>query len=211
MSVDTTASECEARAAEAFFSMLSSANRRTSPYSGLIPNGEDSLMDANLLWRILSVGVANQGVLKLPEETATHPDVAAARQFLVEQGWLEERHGTGRFVVTPIGRLWTEQVSRSESLKFYEYGGKTFLLQWWDREVLVWHKGRFATTSIGYVPFPEHFEVRFEMDIVTTLGGYNMENALAIACQLLADDLETPQPKKPELLDAHMFDFLDRL
>ena len=167
-------------------------------------------MNAELLWRVISAGVANQGVLELPEETATHPEVAPVVQFLVEQGWLEEGHGTGTCLVTPIGRLWAEKVGHSEYLKFYEYGGRLFLLHREDRETLVWHKGRFATISIGHLSYPRHFEVRVEMDTVTTSGGYNMENALATACQLLADDLGIPQPKKPELLDAHMFDFLDR-
>ena len=168
-------------------------------------------MDANLLWRILSAGVVNEGVLELSEEAATHPEVAAILHFLMEQGWLEKGHAVGTCVVTPIGRLWVDEVRHGKCLKFYEYGGKVFLLNWQNSETMVWHMGRFAAISIKSVPFPEHFEVRVEMETVTTSGGQNMENALATACQLLADDLQMPEPSEPERLDADMFKFLKGL
>ena len=168
-------------------------------------------MNAELLWGILSAAVANQGVLELPEELATHPEVAAVLHFLVEQGWLEESHAVGMCVVTPIGRLWVDEVGHSRRLKFHEYGSEVFLLHWQNRETTVWHKGRFATISVEFIPQPEHFEVRVETETVTTAGGYSMGNALATACQLLADDLQVPEPSEPQQLDAHMFDYLLKL
>ena len=89
-----------------------------------------------LLWRILSAVVANQGAVQLTEETAANPEVAAILDFLIEQGWLEEGHPVGMCVVTPIGRLWVEGVVHGYSLKFYEYGGKTFLLDWRNRTTM---------------------------------------------------------------------------
>ena len=168
-------------------------------------------MDADLLWRILSAVVANQGAVQLTEETAANPEVAAILGFLVEQGWLEEGHPVGMCVVTPIGRLWVDQVMHGHSLKFYEYGGKTFLLNWESRKTIVWHKGRFATISAEFAWSSEYFEVRLERETVTISGGHDMENALATACCLLADDLEMPQPEEPERLEKHMFNFLDGL
>ena len=166
-------------------------------------------MDANLLWRILSAAVVNQGVLDLTEEAATHPEIVAIQNFLVEQGWLEEGHAIGMCVVTPIGHLWVDEVRHSGSLKFYEYGGKVFLLNWQNDETTVWHMGRFAT--IGISSFLEHFEVRLENETVTTSAGSNMENALSTACHLLADNLQIPEPLEPERLDVHMHNFLKAL
>ena len=168
-------------------------------------------MDADLLWRLLATVVANQGVLELTEETAANPEVAAILNFLVEQGWLEDGHAVGMCVATPIGRIWVDEVGHGESLKFYEYGGKVFLLTWRDRETMVWYMGRFATIGIETLSFPEHFEVRVETETVATSAGYNMENALATACRLLADDLQIPESSASERLDAHMHKFLHGL
>ena len=168
-------------------------------------------MDADLLWRILSSAAANKGVLELPAETAANPEVAAVLQFLVDQRWLEDGHAPGICVVTPIARLWVDEVRHGRRLKFYEYGGKAFLLNWEDRETMVWHRGRFATITVERAWSLEHFEVRLETETVTTSGGHDMETALATACWLLAYDLEMPQPEEPEGLEEHMFDFLNRL
>lgn len=168
-------------------------------------------MDADLLWRILSTVVANQGAVQLTEETAANPEVAAIQEFLVDQRWLEDGHAVGMCVATPIARLWVDEVGHSRRLKFYEYGGKAFLLNWRNRETMVWHRGRFATITAERAWSLEHFEVRLETETVTTSGGHDMETALATACRLLADDLEMPQPGEPERLKEHMLDFLNRL
>ena len=168
-------------------------------------------MNAELLWRILSAAVANEGVLELTAETAANPEVATVLQFLVDQRWLEDGHAVGMCAATPIGRLWVDEVRHGRRLKFYEYGGKAFLLNWRNRETMVWHSGRFATISVGRAWSSEHFEVRLETETVTTTGGHDMETALATACRLLADGLETPQSEEPERLEEHMFDFLNRL
>lgn len=168
-------------------------------------------MDAELLWRILSAAVANQGALQLTEETAANPEVAAIRQFLIDQGWLEEGHPVVMCVVTPIGRLWADEVGYSHSLKFYEYGGRTFLLNWRNGTTMVWYRGRFASIAAEFAWSSEYFEVRLERETVTTSGGHDIENALATACCLLADDLEMPQPGEPERLETQMLKFLDGL
>ena len=168
-------------------------------------------MNAELLWRILSAAVANEGVLELPAETAANPGVAAVLRFLVDQRWLEDGHAVGICVVTPIARLWVDEVRHGRRLKFYEYGGKAFLLNWQDRETMVWHRGRFATISVERAWSLEHFKVRLETETVTTSGGHDMETALATACRLLADDLKMPQPGEPERLEGRIFGFLNRL
>ena len=97
-------------------------------------------------------------------------------------------------------------------MTFHEYGGAVFLLNTRSRaaETIVWHRGRFATISIAYIPHPEHFEIRKENEPVTTSGGFHMEDALAAACALLAEDLDVPQPPKPEELRLHMLNYMKR-
>ena len=80
-----------------------------------------------------------------------------------------------------------------------------------DNETVVWHKGRFATIGIEFIPQPEHFEVRRENEPTTTPSGVDMQEALAMACGLLAENLEVSQPSQPEELRLHMLKYMERL
>ena len=78
-------------------------------------------------------------------------------------------------------------------------------------ETIVWHKGSFATIGVAHFPHREHFEVRKENEPITTSAGVRMEDALAAACALVAEDLDVPQPPKPEELRLHMLNYMERL
>ena len=150
----------------------------------------------------------DDGKLELAAETA----VAAALGFLVEQRWLAE-DGTGTWTVTPAGRFWFQSLDYGDTVKFHEYGGAVFLLHVISsgNETVVWHKSRFATIGIHFIPQPDHFEVRRENEPTTMPGGLDMQEALAVACGLLAENLEAPQPPQPEELRRHMLNYLGRL
>ena len=170
-------------------------------------------MNARLMCELLGRATAtDDGKLELTDETAADPAVLAALGFLIEQRWLAE-DGTATWTVTPAGRFWFTSLRYRDILKFHEYGGPVFLLHVISirNETVVWHKGRFATISIGFIPQPEHFEIRRENEPTTTSGGVQMDDALAAACALLADDLDVPQPSQPEELRLHMRAYMERL
>ena len=150
--------------------------------------------------------------LELPVETGANPEVSKVVDFLVEQGWLEKDGDDGTWTVTPAGRFWFESLNYGDIVTFYEYGGAVFLLYTRSNvaETIVWHKGRFATIGIAHFSHPEHFEVRKENEPVTTSGGTHMEDAVAAACALVAEDLDVPQPPKPEELRVHMLNYMER-
>ena len=155
---------------------------------------------------------SREGKLELPVETGADPAVSKVVDFLVEQGWLQKDGGDRTWTVTPSGRFCFESLAYGDIVTFYEYGGADFLLCTRSgAETIVWHKGRFATIGIAYVPQPEHFEVRKENEPVTTSGGFHMKDALAAACARLADDLDVPKPTKPQELRLHMVNYMERL
>ena len=112
--------------------------------------------------------------------------------------------------LTRAGRFWFESLEYGDVVTFREYGGAVFLLNTRSQaeETIVWHKGRFATIGIDRFSHPEHFEVRRENEPVTTSGGFRMEDALAAACALVVEDLDVPQPPKPEELRLHMLNYM---
>ena len=173
-------------------------------------------MDTRLMCELLGQAAVNDdGKLQLLGETAADPGVAALLRFLVDQRWLRE-DGPGAWIVTLAGRFWFQSLDYGDTVKFHKYGGAVFLLQVrLNRgETIVWHKGRFATINIEFIPQPEHFEIRRENESTTTSGGVGMREALAVACGLLAENLESPQPPQPpqrEELRLHMLDYLERL
>ena len=170
-------------------------------------------MDAGLVCELLRwATAADDGKLELPDETTADPVVVATLGLLVEQHWLAE-DGTRSWTVTPAGRFWFQSQYYGNRMKFHEYGSAVFLLHVASsgNETIVWHKGRFATISVEFIPQPEHFEVRKENEPTTTFGGVEMQEALAVACGLLAEDLEGPQPLQPEELRLHMLKYLNRL
>ena len=157
----------------------------------------------------------DEGRLQLPDGLAADPAVAPVLDFLAEQRWLAE-DGTGTWTVTRAGRFWFLSLDYGDTVKFHEHRGAVFLLQGRSNrsETIVWHKGRFATISIEFIPQPEHFEVRRENEPTTTSGGVGMREALAVACGVLAENLEVPQPPQApqqEELRLHMLDYLERL
>ena len=168
-------------------------------------------MNVRLMFDLLSVAAANaEGRLGLPDERLADPEVAAVLAFLVDQRWLSDV-GDGTWTLTTSGRLWLESLNYGDVVKFFEYGGAEFLLNSRGNadETIVWHKGRFATIGIAFTPQPEHFEVRRENEPITTSGGTHMETALATACALVAEDLDVPQPPKPERLRLQMRNYLE--
>ena len=170
-------------------------------------------LDSRLTYALLASAAANdEGRLQLPDGLATDPAVAPVLGFLAEQRWLAE-DGTGTWTVTLAGRFWFQSLDYGDTVKFHEYGGAVFLLQIISSgtETVVWHKGRFATIGIQFIPQPEHFEVRRENEPTTTPGGVQMQEALAVACGLLAENLEVPQPRQREELRLHMLNYLERL
>ena len=162
---------------------------------------------------LLGRAAANDGgKLALPDETAADPAVAAVLGFLVEQCWLEEE-AARTWSVTPAGRFWFQSLHYGDLVMFHEYAGAVFLLHLISRssETVVWHKGRFATIGIEFIPQPEHFEVRRENEPTTTPGGVQMQEALPVACRLLAENLEEPQPPQPVELRLQMLRYLEQL
>ncbi|MDD9980908.1 MAG: hypothetical protein OXU81_06045 [Gammaproteobacteria bacterium] len=169
-------------------------------------------MNARLMCELLARAASNrEGKLEHSLETGADPEASKVVDFLVEQHWLE-KDGDGAWTVTPAGRFWLESLGYRDVVTFREYGGAIFLLNTRSNaaETIVWHKGRFATVSIAYFPHPEHFEVRRENEPVTTSGGFHMEDALATACALVAENLDVPQPPKPEELRLHMLKYMGR-
>lgn len=156
--------------------------------------------------------INDNGTLQLPHETVANRAVAATLAFLVDQRWLAE-NSAETWTVTPAGRFWFHGLNYGDAVKFHEYGGAVFLLHVISSgsETVVWHKGRFATISIKYVPQPEHFVVRRENEPITTTGGTDMQEALAVACGLLAENLEVPQPPQREDLRLHMLKYMEQL
>lgn len=173
-------------------------------------------LDSSLTYALLGSAAANdEGRLDLPDGMAADPAVAPMLRFLVEQRWLAE-DGTGTRTVTPAGRFWFHSLEYGDTVKFHEYGGAVFLLQLRlnRRETIVWHKGRFATIGIEFMSQPEHFEVRRENEPGITSGGVDMQEALAVACGLLAENLEAPpapQPPQWGELGQHMLEYLEQL
>ena len=168
-------------------------------------------MNARLMCNLLAHAASNrEGKLELPVETAASPEFLKAVDFLERQGWLRTDRREGTWTVTPAGSFWLESLEYGDIVKSYEYGGSVFLLHTRSRaeETIVWHKGTFATISIAFLPHPEHFEVRKENEPVTTAGGFHMQDALAAAGALLAEDLDLPQPAKPEELRLHMLNYM---
>ena len=111
-------------------------------------------MNARLMCELLGRATAtDDGKLELPDETAADSAVLAALGFLIEQRWLAE-DGTATWTVTPSGRFWLTSLRYRDILKFHEYGGAVFLLHVISirNETVVWHKGRFATIGIGFIP-----------------------------------------------------------
>ena len=149
---------------------------------------------------------------KLGVDAGADPEVTKLVDFLVEQAWLK-KDGNASWTVTPAGRFWFECLQYGDVATFHEYGGAVFLLNTRPNatETIVWHKGRFATIGIARSPHPEHFEVRRENEPVTTSAGFSMQDALAAACALVAEDLDIPQPPQPEELRLHMLRFMERL
>ena len=170
-------------------------------------------VNARLMCELLARAASNrEGKLELSVETDADPVASKVVDFLVEQGWLEEAGGDRTWTMTPSGRFWLESLDYGDVVTFHEYGGTVFLLNMRSSaaETIVWHKGRFATIGIAYASHPEHFEVRRENEPVTTSGGLHMEEALAVACALVAEDLDVPQPAKPEELRLHMLKYMER-
>ena len=167
-------------------------------------------MNARLMCDLLAQAASNrEGRLELPVDTGAHPEVENVVDFLVEQGWLEQG-GDGTWNVTATGRFWFESLGYDDVVRFHEYGGAVFLLNTRSNpdETIVWHKGRFATIGIDRFSHPERFAVRRENEPVTTSAGFRMEDALAAACALVAEDLDVPQPPKPEELRLHMSNYM---
>lgn len=181
---------------------------RSEPVS--TPNADDSPIDARLLCELLRHGVANAGVLRVAAEAADHPEVVAVLRFLLDQGWLEEGGDATTWRVTPIGRLWIEDISHRPSVKFHRHEDNLFLVHWKRRETVVWHKGRFATIAVRF-GFDERYEVRLEMEPITTTAGNDMADALAAACRMLSGEPPVPPPTEPERLEDRMLRFLNRL
>ena len=164
-----------------------------------------------LMYDLLARAASNcEGKLEPAVDTGVDPEVSTVVDFLVEQSWLE-KDGDGTLTVTRAGRFWFESLQYGDVVMFHEYGGAVFLLNTRSNpdETIVWHKGRFATIGIAHFPHPEHFEVRRGNEIVTTSGGYRMEDALVAACGLVAADLNVPQPPKPEVLKLHMRKYME--
>ena len=176
------------------------------------PDGGHEL-NARLMLDLLAHAASSaEGKIELPVETGADPEVSKVVGFLVAQGWLEEDGGDGTWTVTSSGRFWFESLAYGDIVTFYEYGGADFLLCTRSgAETIAWHKGRFATIGIAHFPRPEHFEVRRENEPVITLGGFHMQDALAAACALLADDLDVPKPTKLDELRLHMLNDMERL
>lgn len=162
---------------------------------------------------LLARAVSNrEGKFELSIDMEVDPGVSKVVDFLLDQGWLE-KGSDGEWAVTPGGRFWFESLQYGDVVTFHEYGGAVFLLNTRSNreETIVWHKGRFATIGIAHVPYPGHFEVRKENERVTTSAGLRMEDALAAACGLVADDLDVPQPPKPEELRLQISRYMEQL
>ena len=167
-------------------------------------------LNAWLLCDLLAQAASNyEGKFQLPVDAGAEPQVSKVVDFLVEQGWIE-KGGDGTWTVTRAGRFWLESLDYGDVVTFHEYGGAVFLLNTRSQaeETIVWHKGRFATIGIDRFSHPERFEVRRENEPVTTSAGFRMEDALAAACGLIAEDLDVPQPPKPEELRLHMWKYM---
>ena len=174
--------------------------------------GRELELNARLMCDLLARAVSNsEGKFELSVDIGTEPEVSKVVHFLLEQGWLE-KGGVATWTVTSAGRFWFESLQYRDVVRFHEYGSAVFLLQTRRNpsETIVWHKGRFATIGIAYIPHSEHFELRKENERITTSGGVRMEDALAAACALVAEDLDIPQPPKPEELRLQMLRYMER-
>ena len=166
-----------------------------------------------LMCRLLGSAVENEGKLDLPEEAMVDKAVEKMLGFLVEQRWLRE-NGVGRWALTRTGRFWFASLGYGHILKFHEYGGEFFLLHIASNatETVVWYRGRFATISIARFAWKEQFEVRRENEPVAMPAGVQMEDALAAACALLAEDLERSDSGQPtKEMRLLMREYVERL
>ena len=155
---------------------------------------------------------SEQAKLELSKDLTANAETTEAIDFLVEQRWLKA-DDEGTWTATPVGRLWLSSLQYGDALVYYEYGGAAFLLSTISNrsETMVWHKGSFATIGIARMGWPEQFEVRKEAESTTNSGGFRMEEALATACGLIAEDVEIPESPKPVDLRRHMMNFLEHL
>ena len=170
-------------------------------------------LDSGLMCRLLGYAVENEGKVELPGEAMVDTAVVEMLGFLVQQRWLREL-GAGRWSVTRAGRFWFASLGYGHILKFHEYGGEVFLLHIATNatETVVWHRGRFATIGIARGAWREHFEVRIENEPVAMPAGAQMEEALAAACALLAEDLE-PSERRQQMKEIRlqMREYVERL
>ena len=155
-------------------------------------------MDADVLCRLLLFADnAGAGRFRIAEDVLAGAEVAAVVEFLVGQGWIVE--DDDGWAITPVGRLWIRSVHHDyDAVKFYEYGGETFLVhpRINREEIVVWHSGRFVTVKPALLHFhcPGPYELRRDVELVTTSAGPGPEDALAAACRLLVDSLDVPGP-----------------
>ena len=170
-------------------------------------------LDSGLLCRLLGHAVENKGKLELPEEAMVDTAVVEMLGFMVQQHWLRDI-GLGRWAVTRAGRFWFASLGYGDILKFHKCGEKVFLLHVASNatETVVWHRGRFATIRIARFAWPEHFEVRSENEPVAMPAGIQMEDALAAAYALLAEDLEPLEQRQPiKEIRLQMREYVERL
>ena len=169
-------------------------------------------LNAGLIGGILGRAVeCEEGRMVLRAEAFVDSAVRGTLGFLADQNWIKET-GLRTWTVTRRGRFWYACLSRSDSLMFHEYGRVVFLLHVVRSgpETIVWHKGRFATIAVADLGWPEYFEVRRENELVPIPAGSHMDEALAAACALLADDLEARQAPMRRELWKHMLEFAER-
>ena len=157
-------------------------------------------MDAKALCQLLLFADnADAPHIRIAEDVLTRADMAGVVEFLVGQGWIVEDDDC--WAITPVGRLWIRSVHHDyETVKFYEYGGETFLVhpRINREEIMVWHSGRFVTVKPVLFHFrsPGAYELRRDTESITTSAGPGPEDALAAACRLLVDRLDVPGPSE---------------
>ena len=170
-------------------------------------------MIARLMYDLLVRAASNpERKLELPVENGADPEASKVVNFLVDQGWLKKADREGIWTVTPSERFGIESLDYGNVVTFYEYAGAVFLLSTRSlaEETIGWHKGRFYTIGIAHFPYPVDFEARKGNAPVTTYGGGHMEDVSPAACALVAEDLDVPQPAKPEALRLHTSNYMER-